>query len=80
MKFVEKREEILNILNEALIVCLLTHIPNFKVLWCFKVIVTLTSFFYPEQVQYFSSLAQAVTSQAEHGEHLKGVFIMLITK
>ena len=47
---------------------------------CFKVIITFTSQFSPVLVQYFSSLVQAVTSQAENYKHLKGVLIEWISQ
>ena len=41
----------------------------------FKIILSFTSQFSPVLVQYFSSLVQAVMSQAENYKHLKGVLI-----
>ena len=45
---------------------------------CFKVIITFTSQFSPVLVKCFSSLVQAVTSQADNYKHLKGELIEYI--
>ena len=63
--------------SETLIICL-NQIPNFKILYMlnsFKVINTLTSHCSLVLVHCFSSLSQAVTSQTENFDHLKGVLI-----
>ena len=46
----------------------------------FKVIFILMYPYSPELVRCFSSLAQAVTSQAEHNKHLNGVVVILKTR
>ena len=61
----------------SVLICLLKLYSKFKdsMLKGFEVINTFTSQFSPVLVQCFSSLTQAVTSQAENCKHLKNALI-----